>query len=81
MYLGRLGGFLFTMICGKAVDNVQVLPESLLVLLRYKNWPHLRPPLTNARNVIFTEEQVMGTHFTRDWKTLLFGNTNYSNLK
>ena len=69
------------MICGKAVDNVQILPESFLVLLRDKNWPHLRSPLTNVRNIIFTEEQVMGTHFTRDRKTLLLGNTDYGNLK
>ena len=81
MYLGRLGGYHFTMICGKAVDNVQILPESFLVQLRDKNWPHLRPPLTNTRNIIFTEEQVMGTHFTCDRKTLLLGNTDYGNLK
>ena len=54
------------MIGGKAVDDVQVLPESVLVLFGTENRSYLSAPFADPWDVIFTEEQVMRTHFARD---------------
>lgn len=61
---------IFTMISGEAVNHVHVLPESLLILLGGEGWPHLTLVVANAIQIVGTQEQVMGTHFTRDWQTL-----------
>ena len=70
-----------TVIGGKAVNDVQVLPESILVLLGAENRSHLRSSLADPRDVILTKEQVMWTHFARDGQTFLLCHTDDGNLK
>lgn len=69
------------MVSGKAVNNVQVLPQCFLVFLRAEDWSHLSPPLTNGGDVILREKEVVRTNLTRHWKTLLLRKTNYEDLK
>ena len=69
------------MIRGKAVDDVQALPEGILVLLGAEHRPHLSSPLANPWDVILTKEEVMRTHLASDGQPLLLGNTDYRNLE
>lgn len=71
----------YTVICGKAIDDVQVLPECFLVLLGAQHWSHLRSALADAGNIVLTEKQVVGGHLTSDGKSFLFGNADNGNLQ
>lgn len=61
------------MICGKAVNDVNVLPQSLLILGRYQAWPDLTSTLTYPIKVVRGQEQVMRGHFTGYSQSSLFG--------
>ena len=69
-----------TVISSKAVDDVHVLPESVLVVLGAEYWPHLCPALPNVWDVILTEEEMVGGHLTGYRQTILLSNTDYSHL-
>ena len=69
------------MVSGKAVDDVDVIPEGVLVVTATQSRAYLTPPTANARDIVLAEEEVVGTHFTRDLQTPLLGKTDYSNLE
>ncbi len=68
------------MISSKAVNNVHILPESILVIFRAEHRPDLCPSLANVRDVLITEEEMVRGHFTRHREIFLFGSTNDCNL-
>ena len=58
-----------TMVCGKAINNVQVVPKSLLVCGCGKLGPHLTLQ-SQVIQVLSSKEQMMWTHLTRYCHTL-----------
>lgn len=61
------------MICGKAVNHVNVLPQSLLIFSRYQAWPDLTSTLTYPVKVVRGQEQVVRGHLTGYSQSSLLG--------
>lgn len=61
------------MICGKAVNDVNVLPQSLLILSSYQARPDLTSTLTYPIKVVRGQEQVVRGHFTGYSQSSLLG--------
>lgn len=55
-----------TVVRGKAVDDVQVFPESLHVAARSQHGPDLRSAVSDLRHVFLAEEEVMRGHLACD---------------
>ena len=70
-----------TMVSCKAVDDIDVIPEGILVVTATQPRAYLTPPTPNTRDIIFAEEQVLWAYFTRHLDTLLLGKTDYRNLE
>lgn len=68
------------MVRGKAVNDVQVLPESLHVLAGSQHGSYLRSSKADLGHVVFTQEQVVRCHLARDLDTLLLGGADDQNL-
>lgn len=62
-----------TMICGKAVNDVNVLPQSLLILSCYQARPDLTSTLTYPIKVVRGQVQVVRGHFTGYSQSSLLG--------
>lgn len=62
-----------TVIGGEAVNDVNVLPQSLLVLSRYQAWPDLTSTLTYPVKVIRGQEKVVWGHLTSYSQSSLLG--------
>ena len=62
-----------TMISSKAVNDVDVVPQGMLVLLGYQVRPDVRLPPPNALLVLSTQEQVVGSHLACHREALLLG--------
>lgn len=60
-----------TVVRGEAVDGVHVLPESLQVLAGAQCWPHGRPALPEAPQVVPAQEEVVRGHLARHRDPLL----------
>lgn len=76
-----LSAWLPTVVCGKAVDDVQVFPESLHVLICSQHGSDLRSSIADLWHVFLTEEEMMRRHLTRDLDALLFCRSDDQNLK
>lgn len=70
-----------TVVCGEAVDDVQVFPESLHVLSRSQHGSHLRSSVADLCHVVLTKEEVMRCHLTRDLDALLLRRSDDQDLK
>lgn len=70
-----------TVVRGEAVDDVQVLPESLHVLAGPQHGPHLRSAVADLCHVVLAEEEVMRCHLTRDLDALLLRRSDDQDLK
>ena len=68
------------MISSKAVDDVEIVPECLLILGRDKRWLDPIPLATNPVRVILSQKQMVRRYFTRDLDSFLFSRTNHKNL-
>ncbi|RUS85246.1 hypothetical protein EGW08_007007, partial [Elysia chlorotica] len=69
-----------TMISGKAVDDIHVVPQCLLILLIHQRWLHLTPPVPNVVEISLGQDQVMWANFTGDGQSPLFRSTNHKDL-
>lgn len=69
------------MVCGEAVNDVQVFPESLHVLKCSQRGSDLRSAITDLCHIFLTKEEVMRRHLTRDLDTLLLRCSDYQDLK
>lgn len=76
-----LSAWLPTVVCGKAVDDVQVFPESLHVLVCSQHGSDLRPSIADLWHIFLTEEEMMRCHLTRDLDALLLCCSDDQNLK
>jgi len=70
-----------TMISGKTINIVQVLPESILVCTGAQSWPHLTPPWPFTNRVILTEEEMVRTSFTCHLQSLYLSFPDQQYLK
>lgn len=68
------------MISSKAVNDVKIVPECLLVLSRDKRWLDPIPLAANPVRVILRQKQMVRWYFTRDLDSFLFSSTNHKNL-
>lgn len=68
------------MICGKDVNNIDVVPECLLVLLGDDHGSYLTPGVANTVEVILCEEQVMWAGLACHSLTLLLGCLDHQDL-
>lgn len=73
--------YLLTVVCGKAVNDVQVLPESLHVLTGSQHGSDLRSSNADICHVVLTQKQVVRCHLTRHLDTLLLGCADDQNLR
>ena len=69
------------MVGGKTVDNVEVLPQSVLIFLSDERRTHFHTTGTDARDVILCQEQVMRSDFTRHRKSARFRRFDNHNLE
>lgn len=60
-----------TVVGGEAVDDVQVFPESLHVLVGPQHGSDLRSSVADLCHVILAKEEVMRRHLTCDLDALL----------
>ena len=60
-----------TVVCGEAVDDVQVLPQRLHVLECSQHGSDLRSSFADLPNVFLTQEEVMRCHLAGDLDALL----------
>ena len=70
-----------TMISGKAVNILHVLPKGVLILLCYKTWPYTGTSLPKPCGLFRGEKQVMWTHLTGHGEAPVFSQLNNSNLR
>lgn len=70
-----------TMICSKAIDDVHIIPECLLIFSRYKRRLDPNSLDANPIRVIFCQEQVMRRYFTSDLDSSLFRSSNHKHLQ
>lgn len=63
--------WLLTVVCGEAVDDVQVLPQGLHVLVCSQHGTDLRSSFADLPHVFLTQEEVMRCHLTGDLDALL----------
>lgn len=68
------------MVCGEAVDNVQVLPQRIHVLPGAQHGSHLRSPIADLRQVVVAQEQVVRCHLARHLDALLLGGPDDQDL-
>ncbi len=73
--------WLLTVICGKAVDDVQVLPQSLHVLVCSQHGSYLSSSIADRCHVFLTKEEVMRRHLTCDLNALLLRRSDDQDLK
>jgi len=64
-------------ISSEAIDNVQIVPKSLLVLLSSQSGPHLALLDADPVQVVLAEKQMVRAHFARNRQSLR--NTKYAN--
>lgn len=77
----RVSVWLLTVVCGEAVDDVQVLPQSLHVLARPQHGSDLRSPVTDLLHVVLAQEEVMGRHLACDLDALLLRRSDDEDLR
>ena len=68
------------MVGREAVDDVEVLPQRILILLRHQRWTNTHATRTDTRDVILRQEQVVRRYFTRDRKSARFRRFDDQNL-
>ena len=68
------------MVGGKAVNDVHVVPERLLVVTGDEAGPDLCPAGADPTSVLVTEEEVVGADLAGHGNTLLLGNPDDGNL-
>ena len=68
------------MIGGEAVDDVQIVPQSLPVNFRAQRWLHPTRHRSHSIQIVMGQEQMMGAHFAGDLYPFLFGCLNQQNL-
>lgn len=70
-----------TVICGKAVDDVHVVPERLPVVCGDEAGSHLAASGADARQVSRRQEEMMRRHLTRHRPTPLLSRANHQDLQ
>lgn len=73
--------WLLTVVCGEAVDDVQVFPQSLHVLVGSQHGSDLRSAVADLRHVFLAEEEVMRSHLACDLDALLLRRSDDEDLK
>ena len=69
------------MVSSKAVNDVHVIPQCLLIFLCDQHGAHLAPEVAYALQVSRGEEEVVGGNFTRDGQAAFLGQLNDQNLR
>jgi len=59
-----------TMISSETIDNVQIVPKSLLVLLGSQDGSYLALPDADPVQIVLAEEQMVRAHFARNRQSL-----------
>ena len=77
MWSSNISILQLTVISCETVDDIHVVPQCLLVFFSDDGWLNLDPVGTDPWRVPFSEEQVVGRHFTRHGHSLLLCRTDY----
>lgn len=70
-----------TVVCSKAVDNVQIFPECLHVLACSQHGSNLRSTVADLRHIILAQEEVVRGDLACDLDALLLRSSDYQDLK
>ena len=70
-----------TVVSGKAVNDVHVVPQRLSVLLGYEHRSDLSPAGADPRQILRREEEMMWRRLARHRPTLLLRGADHCNLK
>lgn len=73
--------WLLTVVGGEAVNDVQVFPQSLHVLVGSQHGSDLRSPIADLCHIFLTKEEVMRRHLTCDLDALLLRRSDDQDLK
>lgn len=68
------------MVSGKAVNDIQVLPEGIHVLPRAQHGAYLHFAQPKCVYIILTQEEVVGGHLTCHLDAFLFSSSDYLDL-